>query len=713
MEMTYRHNAGNSNRGLNMGSSMRALAGSAMAGLLFMASQGVSAQELEDIRAASIGGDRVQVNLQFSDTPPADIRAFAIDSPPRIAFDLPDAGSVMSDRRKEFNVGPLLEATAVESGDRTRVVLGLTQPSEYQTRVDGNNFIVTLGRGVTEADAQDEAVAERVGEPEPRTTRSARPVELTDIDFRRGDQGEGRVEVGLSRSGGAIDVREQAGRIEIEFDRAAIDESMERRLNVVDFATPVQTIDTVADGDRVRMEVATEGEYEVVSYQSDRQYVLEVAPMTEAERQAREEEEREFTGERLSLNFQDIEVRSVLQLLADFTDLNIVVSDDVDGNITLRLNNVPWDQALDIIMQSRGLDKRMEGNVLFVGPAEQIAARERQRMEAERDRQELEPLRTEFVQINFAQADQIAELIRGEEDRFLSERGSMTVDSRTNTLLVQDTQRRIEDIRELVRNLDVQVQQVLVETRIVIAEDSFNRDLGARFGVSGSRSRGQTHMGSSGSIDSADTTRGGLLDDPGADQGHPTLNDRLNSSLPADAANAGQFGFSILRRGLLLDLELSALQAEGRGEIISSPRVVTTNGQPAVIEQGQDIPIIVQDEAGNPNTELVEAYLSTEVTPQITPNGNVIMDIRVTKDEPGDVVFDDVTINRRAVETQVFVGDGETVVLGGVYEIDSSEQVREVPFLADIPFLGNFFRNRASSEQKAELLIFVTPRVLD
>ncbi|WP_019569573.1 type IV pilus secretin PilQ [Thioalkalivibrio sp. ALE11] len=705
MEMTYRHNAGNSNRGLNMGSSMRALAGSAMAGLLFMASQGVSAQELEDIRAASIGGDRVQVNLQFSDTPPADIRAFAIDSPPRIAFDLPDAGSVMSDRRKEFNLGPLLEATAVESGDRTRVVLGLTQPSEYQTRVDGNNFIVTLGRGVTEADAQDEAVAERVGDPEPRTIRSARPVELTDIDFRRGDQGEGRVEVGLSRSGGAIDVREQAGRIEIEFDRAAIDESMERRLNVVDFATPVQTIDTVADGDRVRMEVATEGEYEVVSYQSDRQYVLEVAPITEAERQAREEEEREFTGERLSLNFQDIEVRSVLQLLADFTDLNIVVSDDVDGNITLRLNNVPWDQALDIIMQSRGLDKRMEGNVLFVGPAEQIAARERQRMEAERDRQELEPLRTEFVQINFAQAGQIAELIRGEEDRFLSERGSMTVDSRTNTLLVQDTQRRIEDIRELVRNLDVQVQQVLVETRIVIADDSFNRDLGARFGVSSGARSGNTSFGMSGDLDSASgISQGGT--------GVPDTPGRLASSLPA-AGDAGSIGFSILRPNILLDLELSALQAEGRGEIISSPRVVTTNGQPAVIEQGQDIPIIVQDEAGNPNTELVEAYLATEVTPQITPNGNVIMDIRVTKDEPGDIVFDDVTINRRAVETQVFVGDGETVVLGGVYEIESSEQVSQVPFFGDIPFLGNFFKNRTSSEQKAELLIFVTPRILD
>ncbi|WP_018935841.1 type IV pilus secretin PilQ [Thioalkalivibrio sp. ALJ24] len=706
MDIKARLKTGNSNRGLNMGSSMRVLAGSVMAGLLFMASQGVSAQELEDIRAASISGDRIQVNLQFSDTPPEDIRAFAIDSPPRIAFDLPEVGSALRDRQKEFNVGPLLEATAVESGERTRVVLGLTQPSEYQTRVDGNNLIVTLGRGVTEADAEDEAVAERVGETEPRTTRSARPLELTDIDFRRGDQGEGRVEIDLSRSGASVDVREQAGRIELQFDRAQIDEELERRLNVVDFATPVRTIDTVAERDRVRLEVATEGEYEVVSYQSDRKYVLEVAPLTEAERQAREEEEREFTGERLSLNFQDIEVRSVLQLLADFTDLNIVVSDDVGGNITLRLNNVPWDQALDIIMQSRGLDKRMEGNVLFVGPAEQIAARERQRMEAERDREELETLRTEFIQINFAQANQIAELIRGEEDRFLSERGSMTIDSRTNTLLVQDTQNRIEDVRELVRSLDVPVQQVLVETRIVIAEDSFNRDLGARFGVTGTRTRGQTEAAGTGSIDGADAARGGSPADA-------ALADRLGSSLPADAANRGEFGFSILRRGLLLDLELSALQAEGRGEIISSPRVVTTNGQPALIEQGQDIPIIVQDEAGNPNTELVEAYLATEVTPQITPNGNVIMDIRVTKDEPGDVVFDDVTINRRAVETQVFVGDGETVVLGGVYEIDSSEQVQEVPFLADIPFLGNFFRNRSSSEQKAELLVFVTPRILD
>ncbi|WP_028491874.1 type IV pilus secretin PilQ [Thioalkalivibrio sp. ALE19] len=704
MEMTYRHNAGNSNRGLNMGSSMRALAGSAMAGLLFMASQGVSAQELEDIRAASIGGDRVQVNLQFSDTPPADIRAFAIDSPPRIAFDLPDAGSVMSDRRKEFNVGPLLEATAVESGDRTRVVLGLTQPSEYQTRVDGNNFIVTLGRGVTEADAQDEAVAERVGEPEPRTTRSARPVELTDIDFRRGDQGEGRVEVGLSRSGGAIDVREQAGRIEIQFDRAAIDESMERRLNVVDFATPVQTIDTVADGDRVRMEVATEGEYEVVSYQSDRQYVLEVAPITEAERQAREEEEREFTGERLSLNFQDIEVRSVLQLLADFTDLNIVVSDDVDGNITLRLNNVPWDQALDIIMQSRGLDKRMEGNVLFVGPAEQIAARERQRMEAERDREELETLSTEFLQINFAQADQIASLIReGDQRGMLSERGNVAIDSRTNTLLIQDTRSRIDDIRRLVQNLDVPVQQVMIETRIVIAQDSFQRDLGARFGVAGTRQRGDTQMGATGSMSGADGIRGGSPDDV-------ALGDRYVSNLPS---GGGAGAFSILRRGLLLDLELSALQAEGRGEIISSPRVVTTNGQAASIEQGTDIPILQQDEAGNTLTSLEEAYLATDVTPQITPNGNVIMDIRVTKDEPNPNVGDQIGITRRSVETQVFVGDGETVVLGGVYEIDSSESVEQVPFFGDIPFIGNFFRNRSSDESKLELLVFVTPRILD
>ncbi|WP_018144540.1 MULTISPECIES: type IV pilus secretin PilQ [unclassified Thioalkalivibrio] len=709
MMTSIRRKVGTTNRGFNMGSSMRAFAGTVVAGLLFMVSQGVAATELEEIRAGSLSGDRVQVNLRFSETPPSDIRAFAIDSPPRIALDLPNVGNALPRRETDLNVGPVLRASTVEAGNRTRVVLNLTQASEYQTRVEGNNLILTLGRGVSEADARTQQVVDRAGEPA-ATTRSARPMEITGIDFRRGSEGEGRVEVDLSRSGAEINVREQAGRIEMTFPRAMVDESLERRLDVVDFATPVHTIDTVAERNRVRMEIEARGEYEIISYQSDRQFVLEVAPISEAERQARAREEEEYAGERLSLNFQDIEVRSVLQLLADFTDLNIVVSDTVGGNITLRLNNVPWDQALDIILRARGLDKRMDGNVLYVAPSEEIAARERLEMEAQRDRQELEPLRTEFVQINFAQAEQIASLIRGGDGgEFLSERGSITIDTRTNTLLVQDTQSRIEDVRRLVSTLDVPVQQVLIETRIVIAEDTFNRELGARFGISGTRGDRRTRVGGAGSIEGADAARdattGGI--------GGIAIGDRLNSSLPA-GGNAGQAGLSILRSGVLLDLELSALQVEGRGEIISSPRVITANGQTATIKQGEEIPFQEATASGATSTQFIEAVLSTEVTPQITPNGNVILDIKVTKDEPSQRVILGVPgINKREVETQVFVGNGETVVLGGVYEIDSRTNLEKVPFFGDIPFLGNLFRNRSTENSKAELLIFVTPRVLD
>ncbi|MGM0554645.1 MAG: type IV pilus secretin PilQ [Pseudomonadota bacterium] len=716
MTMSTRRTAGTTNREFNMAYSMRALAGTMMAGLLFLLSQGVAATELEEIRAATLSGDRVQVNLRFSDTPPTDVRAFAIDSPPRIALDLPGAGNAMRARETSLRVGPVLQATAVEAGDRTRVVLNLTQPSEYQTRVEGNNLILTLGRGVSEGDTREVADID----PEAPATRSARPLEITGIDFRRGRDGEGRVEVDLSRAGAEINVREQAGQVELTFPRARIEERLERRLDVVDFATPVQTIDTIAERDRVRMQVDAHGEYEVLSYQSDRQYVLEVAPISEAELEAREREEREFVGERLSLNFQDIEVRSVLQLLADFTDLNIVVSDTVDGNITLRLNNVPWDQALDIILQARGLDKRMDGNVLYVAPSEEIAARERMEMEAERDRQELEPLRTEFVQINFAQAEQIADLIRGDETgQFLSERGSITIDSRTNTLLVQDTQSRIEDVRRLVATLDVPVQQVLIETRIVVADDNFQRDLGARFGISGGRRSGNTSIGMSGdAYSSSGISQGVASGDPFIpplpDPENPGLPNRLSSSLPAGPEQAGSFGFSILRPNILLDLELSALQVEGRGEIISSPRVITANGQTATIKQGEDIPFQEATSSGATTTQFIEAVLSTEVTPQITPNGNVILDIEVTKNEPSQrEVLGVPGINKREVKTQVFVGNGETVVLGGVYEIDSRANLEKVPFFGDIPFLGNFFKNRSTENTKAELLIFVTPRVLD
>jgi len=691
-----------------------------LAGLVMLASFGaLSAQELQDLRAANLGSGQTQLALQFSDTPP-DASIFAIDSPPRIALDLPGVSNRLAARTTDFNLGPLLSVTAVEAGDRTRVILNLSTSSDYRSHVDGNNLVLTVGSGVGYAEPVATAPAPAVAEApsaRPVGVRSARPPEITDIDFRRGADGQGRLLVELSRPGVNVDVREQAGRVELVFPRVLMEDALVRRLNVTDFATPVVSIDTVRErDDRVRMIVNTTGEYDVLSYQTDRTYVLEVAPLSEAEREALRLERQEFVGERLSLNFQDIEVRSVLQLLADFTDLNIVVSDSVTGNITLRLNNVPWDQALDIILTTRGLDKRVTGNVMYVAPREEIAARERLELEALRDQEDLAPLRTEFVSVNFTQAESIRQLIYDRDARgtagtgadrrmsFLSDRGSVAVDMRTNTLIIRDTAEQIEAIRRLVSRLDVPTQQVLIETRVVIADDNYRRDLGVRFGVSGGRQDGRTRLGTSGTLEGAAGITSGA--------GIPSLGDRLNVALPV--VDGSSIGFSILRPNILLDLELSALQVEGRGEVISSPRVITANGQKARIEQGEEIPFLSIDQ-GTSNVEFRDALLLTEVTPQITPNGNVIMDIKVTKNEVNfqRTVQGNPTISKREVETQVVVGNGETVVLGGVYEITSLTQLQSVPFFGELPFLKHLFRNTTTASNKAELLIFVTPRVLD
>jgi type IV pilus assembly protein PilQ len=695
-----------------------------LAGLVMLASVGVlSAQELQDLRAANLGSGQTQLALQFSDTPP-DASIFAIDSPPRIALDLPGVSNRLAARTTEFNLGSLLSVTAVESGDRTRVILNLSTSSDYRSHVDGNNLILTVGTGVGHAEPVAPASAPTVAEAPPARpagVRSARPPEITDIDFRRGADGQGRLLVELSRPGVTVDVREQAGRVELVFPRVLMEDPLVRRLNVTDFATPVVSIDTVRErDDRVRMIVNTTGEYDVLSYQTDRTYVLEVAPLSEAEREALRLERQEFVGERLSLNFQDIEVRSVLQLLADFTDLNIVVSDSVTGNITLRLNNVPWDQALDIILTTRGLDKRVTGNVMYVAPREEIAARERLELEAQRDQEDLAPLRTEFISVNFTQAESIRQLIYDRDARgattgadrrmsFLSDRGSVAVDMRTNTLIIRDTADQIEAIRRLVSRLDVPTQQVLIETRVVIADDNYRRDLGVRFGVSGGRQEGRTNLGTSGTLEGASGITSNLA---AGTTGIPSLGDRLNVALPV--TDGASIGFSILRPNILLDLELSALQVEGRGEVISSPRVITANGQKATISQGEEIPFLSIDQ-GTSNVEFRDALLLTEVTPQITPNGNVIMDIKVTKNEVNfqRTVQGNPTISKREVETQVVVGNGETVVLGGVYEITSLTQLQSVPFFGDLPFLKHLFRNTVNANTKAELLVFVTPRVLD
>jgi type IV pilus assembly protein PilQ len=679
--------------------------------LLWQGTALAQSNSLERISFTTLPGDRLQVSMSFARTP-SEPTSFTIDNPARIALDFPDTRNALPQRSQEIGVGLARSISTAEARDRTRVVINLVRMMRYDTQVRGNEVILTLSPGsdavpTAATGTTAPAAAAAPGRVAPATSR-----QLTNVDFRRGAEGEGRVIIELSDPKTAVDVREQAGRVELTFLRTSLPEELERRLDVVDFATPVQTIDTISEADRVRVVVAASGRYDTLSYQMEDRFTLEIKPITEAEAEEIQRDRFTYTGERLSLNFQDIEVRSVLQLIADFTDLNVVVSDSVTGNITLRLRNVPWDQALDIVLRSRGLAMREAGNVIYVAPSEEIAAREKLEFESQQAVQELAPLRAEFIQVNYARAEEVAAIIRSERATFMSDRGSLTVDNRTNTLLVQDTEAKLNDVRRLVDRLDVPVQQVLIETRIVIATDDFARDLGARFGVSGRGRTGDTTTGVGGNLSATDSIVATTTPFPA---GRPALANRLNVSMPVGVANQGQFALSILRPDVLLDLEISALQVEGRGEIISSPRVITANGQTALIKQGERIPYEEATSSGATSVQFIDAVLSTEVTPQITPNGNIILNIKVNKDNRGTIVLADGTpsIETREVETQVFVRNGETVVLGGVYEIDSLETLEKVPFFGDLPGLRHLFRRTGTSNRKAELLIFVTPKVIE
>jgi type IV pilus assembly protein PilQ len=502
-----------------------------------------------------------------------------------------------------------------------------------------------------------------------------------------------------------------------------------RRLDVMDFATPVTTVDTLKTNLDTRIVISAEGKYEQLAYQSDNEFTIEVNPVVSDAEEGSSlfSETREYEGQRLTLNFQDIETRAVLQLLAETSGRNIVVSDTVQGNVTLRLRNVPWDQALDIVMTTKGLDMRQNGNVIIVAPAEEIAARETADLEAQQAISELEPLYSEFLQVNYAKASDLSMLISGEgENSMLSDRGTIAVDDRTNTLLVQDTAESLQDIRRMVRTLDVPIKQVLIESRIVVVNDDFSRDLGMRLGVTAFKENstdGVTVISGSGT--GTDTMVGSALDNL-ADPGNgtifpldlPTLGNRYNVSVPiADAA--GRFSLAVLESDYLVDLELTALEAEGRGEIVSTPRVITANQKEASIEQGVEIPYQQSASSGATTVQFKKAVLSLTVTPQITPDNNIIMDLRVHKDNVGDIISTGglggtvPSIDTRAVETQVLVADGQTVVLGGIYETERRETINKVPYLGDIPFIGAMFRSKQRLNNKAELLIFVTPRILD
>lgn len=660
--------------------------------LLLLSGNAISAN-LEDISFSSLPGDKIQIIFKLSgkfEEP----NSFTVDEPARIALDFADTKNKLSWRSRRVGMGNIKSVAVVEAGARTRVVINLVKQVTYTSRVADNSYLLTLGAGNIEK-------APTITQTGTTTFETKQTRGIKNVDFRRGDSGEGRVVVTFSEPNIVADIREEAGKIIVEYLDAELPDSLQQSLDVVDFATPVKTIDTFADGNNIRMIITPTGDYEHLAYQSDNTLTIDVKPLTPAQKAAIKK--AQYTGEKLSLNFQDIEVRAVLQLLADFTGLNVVVSDSVQGNITLRLKNTPWDQALDIILKTKGLALRKNGTVMLIAPSDEIAAREKLELEAQKQLSELAPLRSELVQINYAKASELAELIKSENNSLLSERGNVTLDERTNTLLIRDSVEHLAEIRKLISSLDIPIRQVLIESRIVIANDGFSRDLGVKLGITSTEKSGQNTIFTSGS--SAGFTNNPSLSSAGSN---------FNVNLPATStvATPGSFALGLLTDTALLDLELNALQTEGKGEIVSNPRVITSNQKEALIEQGTEIPYQQATSSGATNVAFKKAVLSLKVTPQITPDDRVILDLRVTKDSIGEIFNGVPSIATKEVETQVLVDNGETVVLGGVFERVKKTERYKVPLLGDIPLLGWLFRSTSEVDEKDELLIFVTPKIL-
>ncbi|MEE9422811.1 MAG: type IV pilus secretin PilQ [Gammaproteobacteria bacterium] len=675
------------------------------------AGQAPQINALQDITFTGLSGNRVQINLKMS-TPITNPASFTIDNPARIAFDLPATKSSLGNRSQSIGIGAAESVTAVEVKGRTRVVVNLANMVSYKTHIEGNDVVIVLGDS-----SSTTASAPAASSTATASTATAYSDNISNIDFRRGTQGEGRVIITLDNPSIPVDMRQESGKIVLDFKGASISSELQRRLDVTDFATPVQMIDTTGSRNGVRMTITPTGDYEHLAYQSNNQFTIEVRPTTKEEKEQRRKKEFGYTGERLSLNFQDIEVRSVLQLLADFTGTNIVVSDTVGGNLTLRMQNVPWDQALDIVLKTKGLAKRKSGNVMLIAPSEEIAAREKLELEAQKQIEELAPLYSDYIQVNYAKAEDLSELLNSEDNSMLSERGTVALDSRTNTLLVQDTAEKLEQIRSMVTRLDVPVRQVLIESRIVLANNDFAKDLGVKFGLSRSSRFDNDHFFSLGGKEEGDVIFGGgnSADDavgtgfliPG-DAGTEGLLVNLPANNPA-----GALGLAIGRLGShLLQLELSAMQAEDRGEVVSSPRVITSNQQEAVIRQGVEIPYQEASSSGATSVSFKEAVLELKVRPQITPDDHIIMDLDVSKDSVGQIFAGVPSINTRNVTTRVLVDNGETLVLGGIYEQETGQESERVPFLGDLPGIGWLFRTERNINDKSEMLIFVTPKIL-
>ena len=669
-----------------------------------LASSVLCAAELQSIDVGALPGDAVELKLQF-DEPVASPRGYTIEQPARIALDLPGVSSKLGVKSKEIAIGAAKSLTIVEAKDRTRLIINLSDLKPYTARSEGNNVFIVVGQQastVSAASAAPVAVNSQSATAKNINYQQAGK-SINAIDFQRGVEGEGNVVIDLSAASVSPDITDQGGKIKLVFPKTSLPESLRLRLDVKDFATPVLYVSASEQSDKAVVIIEPTGSYDYMAYQTDKRLTVSVKPLTQAEKTKRDENRFAYSGEKLSLNFQDIDVRSVLQLIADFTNLNLVASDSVEGSITLRLQNVPWDQALDLVLKTKGLDQRKIGNVLLIAPADEIAARERQELESQQLMAELAPLRRELIQVNYAKAADIAKLFESvtaadtESAGGSAGRGSLTVDDRTNSIIAYQTQDRLDELRRVVAQLDIPVRQVLIEARIVEADVGYEKDLGVKWrGLS----KGDNNW-----------VVGGTNDDRIIGGSSPaTMVD-----LGANAATSS-LGIGFITDNTILDLELTAMESTGNGEVISQPKVVTSDKETAKILKGKEIPYQEASSSGATTTAFKDAVLSLEVTPQITPDDQVIMEVKVTKDDIDDSVprINGVpALKTNEVNAKVLVRDGETIVIGGVFSTQQSKTVEKVPFLGDLPYLGQMFKNTRVFDNKSELLIFLTPRIMN
>ncbi|GMV02515.1 MAG: hypothetical protein AMXMBFR52_21710 [Burkholderiales bacterium] len=700
----------------NAGSAARATVRAAVAALLAcivaLAAPAALAQanSIESVTSVQ-QGSTTYLRIGMKNPPTTTPAGFSVSNPPRIAFDFINTDNRVGRNSLELPQGDVRSVTIVQAGERARLVLNLKRPLGYNTSIDGNTLTVAL-EPVAAAGTAAAPVAYSFARADGKGTHS-----LRDIDFRRGKDGEGRVVVDLSDPGVGVDIRQQGQSIVVDFVNASLPENLRRRLDVGDFGTPVTAVRAFQQGDNARLVIEPHGEWEHNAYQSDTQFVVEVKPLRPDPSRLARGTQPGYRGEKLSLNFQSIDIRALLQVIADFTSLNIVTSDSVSGNLTLRLKDVPWDQALDIILQSKGLDMRKNGNVIMVAPRDEIAAKEKLDLESRAQISEIEPLRTETFQLNYQKADALHKLLANDKQRVLSKRGSVVVDERTNKVFVQDTVSRLEEVRKIIAQVDVPVRQVLIEARIVEADDRFSRNLGVRLGFNRVNASAGSTIGRgtvSGNLEGVHD----LTPLPGAvGSGTTALANTNFVNLPAtniSGVNPSTFAISLFNSSLtrFLNLELSALEADQRGKVISSPRVLTADQGKAIIEQGTELPYQQATSSGATAIQFRKANLKLEVTPQITPEGNVILAVEVNRDAVGQLTPAGFAIDTRRVQTQVLVENGGTVVIGGIYEQFERDNVNKVPLLGDLPVIGNAFKNSSRTNNRTELLVFLTPRVV-